>query len=384
MRQVYLQNGFGRCLPILQVMTSTNGDDENNPFDDFEFEPPDDYEDTWEEDRERVGIEWCKTVRQVGEAYRDNPQIEEVSNEFGVSEEEAREAATVYQLIFENPPDQVVRAGAVASGADFYCSGGDLDSMFAGSDETDSGDFLREFVGAVYRNHDVEEVELKKEISEDMGLGLPSLDFGFDFSPLMPDIIESTSPLFNDLAFAKKFGAASSGLARSIQPFDRIPEVAIMSESIPRFADQLGMPESSYSEIANTFSHFEDSDISPAFRPGFEDFPSERTPPSASEEEGLIEDLEDITEEDTEDVDPKNAIQYSAITVVQSLSKPNAREWYISASNRTQTTLVRALLFVAALQYTGGNLVHASAASMVLGPGLAAWIKEKIESETED
>lgn len=92
--------------------------------------------------------------------HRDYNPIYKISNELDIDEEEAREAMIIAQITF-NPPEEAF-ARAYNTGYRFFVEEQDAEST--ASERTRSIDEvqkeIREFVGAVYLDSDVEEREL--------------------------------------------------------------------------------------------------------------------------------------------------------------------------------------------------------------------------------
>ena len=108
------------------------------------------------ERREQASYEWVETVREAGELYRDSEDIDAISEELGRSVSTTREALTVYRLIFEEPPEEVA-VKASTPGRAFFSLDQDVEEAVDEDEEEPIEDLLREYVGAVYLEHDVDE-----------------------------------------------------------------------------------------------------------------------------------------------------------------------------------------------------------------------------------
>lgn len=108
------------------------------------------------ERREQVSYEWVDSVREAGELYRELEDVETVSEELNRSEERIREAVIVYRLIFEEPPEEVA-VKASTSGRAFFSLEQDVSEEMNDDEEEPVEDLLREYVGAVYLEHNVDE-----------------------------------------------------------------------------------------------------------------------------------------------------------------------------------------------------------------------------------
>jgi hypothetical protein len=132
------------------------GDEEPDEFDFEEWKQKN--KERRRERREQATYEWVETVREAGELYRNHEDIEEVSDELNLSEKNTREALTVYQLIFEDPPGRVA-AKTSAPGRAYFSLEEDADSAVDEYEDEDEPveELLREFVGSIYIEHDLDE-----------------------------------------------------------------------------------------------------------------------------------------------------------------------------------------------------------------------------------
>ena len=108
------------------------------------------------ERREQVSFEWVETIREAGELYRESEDVEAVAEELNRSEERTKEAITVYRLIFEEPPEEVA-VKASTPGRLFFSLDQDVDEETKDDEEEPVEDLLREYVGAIYLEHNVGE-----------------------------------------------------------------------------------------------------------------------------------------------------------------------------------------------------------------------------------
>lgn len=108
------------------------------------------------ERREQVSFEWVESIREAGELYRKLEDIDAVSDELNRPEERIREAVTVYRLIFEEPPEEVA-VKASTPGRAFFSLEQDVTEELDDDEEEPIEDLLREYVGAVYLEHNVDE-----------------------------------------------------------------------------------------------------------------------------------------------------------------------------------------------------------------------------------
>ena len=131
-----------------------------------------------EERREQVSFEWVETVRRAGELWRDVGGVESVAEEIDLSLETTREALTVYRLVLENPSDVAHKASEPSRA--YFSLDQELEGVF---DEEESDepveDLLREHVGALYLDHDIEELPVgdpPEEETPPMGFDLDELN----------------------------------------------------------------------------------------------------------------------------------------------------------------------------------------------------------------
>lgn len=108
------------------------------------------------ERREQVSFEWVKSIREAGELYRESEDIGAVSEELNRPEERISEAVTVYRLIFEQPPEEVA-VKASTPGRAYFSLEQDVTEEVDDDEEEPIEDLLREYVGAIYLEHNLDE-----------------------------------------------------------------------------------------------------------------------------------------------------------------------------------------------------------------------------------
>jgi len=108
------------------------------------------------ERREQVSFEWVESIREAGELYRESADIGTVSEELNRSEERISEAVTVYRLIFEEPPQEVA-VKASTPGRAYFSLEQDVTEELDDDEEEPIEDLLREYVGAIYLEHNLDE-----------------------------------------------------------------------------------------------------------------------------------------------------------------------------------------------------------------------------------
>ena len=109
-----------------------------------------------EEQREQVTFDWCETIRDAGERYREHGDVDAVADDLQLKPDEVRETVTVYRLRFEEPPGT---AAGIADkvGRAFFTLDADVDEA-ADLEDRDYTveDLVREYVGAVYLEYDID------------------------------------------------------------------------------------------------------------------------------------------------------------------------------------------------------------------------------------
>lgn len=141
-----------------------------------------------QERQEQVSFEWVETVREGGELWRDVGDVETVAEEIDLSVETTKEALTIYRLIFEDPSDVATKASR-PSRAYFSLKRGIKEEFDGENDDEPAEDLLREYVGALYLDHDIEDVSVGEPPEEET----PPLPFDWeglnlDMSALVPSI----------------------------------------------------------------------------------------------------------------------------------------------------------------------------------------------------
>ncbi|SMP29663.1 hypothetical protein [Halobellus salinus] len=148
--------------------------------------------------QEQVSFEWVETVREVGELWRDVGDVETVVEETDLSVESTKEALTVYRLIFEDPSDVATKASRPSRA--YFSLEQELGEKFGEDNDDDDDepveDLLREYVGALYLDHDIEDLSVGEPPEEET----PPLPFDWeglnlDMSALVPSIEIPTSTI---------------------------------------------------------------------------------------------------------------------------------------------------------------------------------------------
>ncbi len=365
-----------------------------------------------EERQEQVPFEWVETVREAGELWRDVEDVETVSEETGLSLEMTKEALTVYRLIFEDPSD-VARKASRPSRAYFSLE----QELEEGFDEDDEGEpveaLLQEYIGALYLNHDIEELpvgEPPEEKTPPMAFDLDELDL--DMNELVPsfEIPASTMaavaniPKLHEEVFQSQVSALASVvdsdlfqteelLASAIQPAIAQQEMALARSLAPltaAFEEQqtalakstavmmseavqdVTFPDSILADLAemqpvmsaaatattNTLpsSRFEEPVVDEASKTSVEAEPLEATS-EVVPETGPVAATLDAEQPDSAKFTTELVVEVPAIVVESMVSTGEARVWFSNLSEDHQLTAVRLLLASVAVYVTGNPFV---------------------------
>ncbi len=129
-----------------------------------------------DEQREQVTHDWCETIRDTGERYREHGEVNAVADELEMDTDEIREALTVYRLRFEEPPGTAAMIASDAGRA-FFAFDTDVDGVVDLKDQDYSvEELVREYVGAVYLKYDVDAEPIGDPVERDV----PELAGNFD------------------------------------------------------------------------------------------------------------------------------------------------------------------------------------------------------------
>jgi len=194
-----------------------------------------------ERDRERATFEWCQTIREAGERYRECNDVEAVANDIGRDVDRVEEALTVYRLIFEESPDHMATK-TVEPARVFFA----LDQDHTDADIAE--DQIREFVGSWHREYDVD----SEAVGEPPEATIPphplegvDLDFSITL-PISEELIQATLPpaeLF--AAFAETPNIYShSALGQMVDPLNEA-----FSTAVADLARDIYIPSSAFSEL---------------------------------------------------------------------------------------------------------------------------------------
>lgn len=161
------------------------------------------------ERREQVSYEWVESICEAGELYRELEDVEAVSEELNHSEERIREAVVVYRLIFEEPPEEVA-VKASTPGRAFFSLEQDVSKEMDDDEEEPIEDLLREYVGAVYLEHTVDEEPVGEPPEE------PSPPPAVDFAEIGERIADSFTFPAESILAASRIGVFQKSI---LEPF---------------------------------------------------------------------------------------------------------------------------------------------------------------------
>lgn len=336
------------------------------------------------EDQERVSLEQCKMIRDIGESYRETEDIGEVADEFDLGPEEAEEAVIVYRIILDEPPTDV-SFGAFTTAVDFFDARHNIESLTRG--EGDEGverseEYIREFVGAIYRIYDVESEDEIGEIPDEMKVDMPEMYNLNDID--VPSICLSG---FGDIDSFFNHQSTNTPLSDVLFPSNEIDtlleeEIQGTNKAINDLDDEieeLKIPDDVFNEVIEALNHVDPLQLPPTTSADSVYSQTIVNPAQLGEEQKEFSDkTEGIDEKDFWDIETEELIKSSLGIVVKAFSESKTREWYLKADDRVQSTAVKTLLFFTTFNLTGGNVVVASAIAMVFGPGLSAAIADWI------
>ncbi|ELY83683.1 hypothetical protein [Natrinema altunense] len=361
-----------------------------------------------EEHREQVSVEWVETVREAGELWRDLEDVEAVADEVGLSLEETREALTVYRLIFDEVP-MAVASRAVIPGQSFFSLQGEVTRLDPENESESVEDLLREYVGAVYLEHDIQEEEVGEPPErESPPSGFEGVGLDLDMSGMFPSFeMPSTAlasvanmPEFHDEVFQSQVSALAGVVDPDLFPTEQMvasslqPAIAqhqemfaqslapltaaldhhqsLMAQSTAAMMSEavqdIAFPDSVLADLASmqpamdaaaaatTHTHpssqFEGSVVDEASKTSVEAEPLEATG-EVVPETGPGGAMLDSTLPDADAFTTELVVEVPAMIVESMLSTGKARVWFSNLSEEHQLTAVRLLLASVAVYVTG-------------------------------
>jgi len=197
-----------------------------------------------EKRKEQVSYDWCSTIRDAGELYRETKNTSDVGEELDLSEEDIDEALTVYRLIFDEPASVAMKSSR--PGRTYFSL---KDSVEEDVDEDDEPleDLVREYVGGIYLEHDVEGEPVgeapedttpplsatEREARENLSEALSDVQqLRMNMGEMLPDFSDmiSTKDLMGPTA------ANIAGLSNQLQPLQEM-RTSLLASSIANLPD---------------------------------------------------------------------------------------------------------------------------------------------------
>lgn len=377
------------------------------------------------ERREEVSYRWVETIREAGELYRGNEDIETVSNKLDIHDQEIREALTVYRLIFEDPPEEVASKSSTA-GRYYFSLEEDDEEGLAKDEEEPIEDLVREYVGALYLQRTITDEPVgdpPERTMPPLAFDITDLteEFGDDFTPAINAMLEASTPRITDIlgdfegftvsdfmstyptrtigdmvpSTVAQQGLLTEGVIESINTqhkeviqsaisanlpslFDHIQHQDLMSVSIANSVGNIQFPESIVADLASiqTSVNTTATDESTPATSDTEDSRTTETPTTTEEtdstevtttpipETGPEGVTLDATLPDSDAFTTELVFEIPAMIVESILSTGQARAWFTSLSNDYQISAIRILLAAIAFQLTA-NLGMASLAALL-------------------
>ncbi len=368
-------------------------------------------EDRREKRREQVSFEWCETIRQAGELYRDLEDIESVSEEVEHSEEDVREALTVYRLIFEEPPTTV--STKVASlGQAFFTVGKDVEEA-AETIELDEPveQILREYVGTVYLDYEVED----ESVGDPVERTAPSFPLDIDtvretieesitpptktymaasgMDSLLEPMIQSQASLVQTVTqpvLNQQVDVLQSALSPTLAHINRQHQAILehTTESLIQSLPEIQFPAPVIADLASlhpanagtatgTSPSPQASTVAEASPTTAEITPTEASNSSTTSINGATGTTVDATLPDQDAFSTELVFEIPALVAESILNTGQARTWFTSLSQDYQIMVLRFMLFSITLHLTG-NPVFAAMASF-----LAPYLRRRIVTGEE-
>jgi len=374
-----------------------------------------------EERKEQVSFEWVETVREAGERYRDIQEVETVAEEMEQSVETTREALTVYRLIFENPSDVAMKATDPSRA--YFSLEQDIDDEYDPEDvDEPAEELLREYVGGLYLDHDIEELPVGDPPDEttppraveplDIDELFPSFEIPTSTLSAVGNAIErhhnhvsTVARIANSDAFKMQSSVAQSLqrindlptqiLAQSLSPLiahRRLEESMAAVSAVSMLSDvvtETQMPSTVLADLSAVQSATSADALASSYRNSALDSPvddqsskidpdpevdsdsgeaveAEVEPPETTDavvpEFGFAETTVDATLPDADKVTTELTVEIPALVVQSILSSGKAYRWFSNLSTEYQDGVVGAFLVYVAI--STGNPAFASAAAI--------------------
>lgn len=223
-----------------------------------------------EEQQRLVEFRWCETIREAGHLYQETEDVSQVVEDLGLDEDRAREALKLFQLIYSYPLDVASTRGYMA-GIRFFVRENSIEEVAEEDDWSVEAakDYVREFVGALYQEHDLSSVELEDPPREFTG-GVPAEKLAetidrVDWEPVnkgMQRLERTLQGVLADIDFGdiiasirEHYLEVQQALENGIQNFDNPENYEINDVEIDNRAQQVGVES-----VASLLKDLEESD----------------------------------------------------------------------------------------------------------------------------
>ncbi|WP_049996370.1 hypothetical protein [Halococcus sediminicola] len=369
---------------------------------------------------------WAETVREAGELYRDLEQIEAVSEELDLSEDTAQEALAVYDLIFDQPTDNISARTAIGGRA-YFSLERSIEDALGDEDGEKLEEVVREFVGAVYLQHDPEShtvdsppkkntppsnvdfSKLREALSDNLTSEIQRMAIGSGISSIPDSVLESQTSRMADMLnpVIRDHNSLARDMAESINAQHRdimqsaiaagLPSILdhiqhqqnLMNASIANSIGDIQFPESVVADLASiqtSVNTTATAESTPATS-DTEDSINTETPTTTVEtdspevittptpETGPEGVTLDATLPDSDAFTTELVFEIPAMIVESILSTGQARTWFTNLSYDYQISVIRILLAAIAFQLTA-NLGMAALAAL-LAPAVRKAIIEE-------
>jgi len=353
-----------------------------------------------EERKEQVSFEWIKTVREAGELFREVGDVEAVSGEVELSVKETQEALTVYRLIFEDPPDVAIKS--VDPSRAYFSLEHSLDDQYDPEEyDEPAEEILREYVGALYIDHDIDKLPVSQPPEETTPPRAIDL---VDISNLFPSFELPTSALAavasineaNEAIIESQIPHIASAISEDLMGHTVLQSVQGIQESMAALSaasmveqaiTDLKMPAAVLTDLQKVQSSMEGVDAitgsypDPPVVPPVDDRASSMIEPdreakggsvsketteaepepldttgSVFPEAGFAEGTVDATLPDTDKVTTELTVEIPALIVQSILSSGQAYRWFSNLDKEYQTGVIGILLVYVAISTGNSSL----------------------------
>jgi hypothetical protein len=113
----------------------------------------------------RVTFDWCETVREAGDRYRDGAMIRVLAVELEVPMEKVRRAVKTYYLVFGEAPIDTVRGTVFEDGRRYFRGGLEVEEL---NTETrkEAKEHVQAFVGRTLLDNELDAVDIEEPVAE--------------------------------------------------------------------------------------------------------------------------------------------------------------------------------------------------------------------------